>query len=319
MCIIIQGKPNDITKKILKNAYQNNENGFGLMYLKNKKVISERIYPKGFKSIKKLFNKHKNETDNIALHFRLCTNGEKTRYNSHPFNVFNKEFKYQMSLMHNSPTLPCAFIDKKYSDTYYFVKQFLNPVLTKNINLIKRKDFKETLEKIINVESESKILLLDNFQNKFTFLGTWYDYNKLKVSNNYGLRETISYSDYWDNYNSGYGVQYKKNIAEILKDKQQNDNEKTLLPPEPTEKNSSFSSYKDDKIYNIEREELQSQYEEMIEILENGDTQQIMEELGKKPVLYAKLLKAYFHDNNQLTTNNDLEDLINDKTIKTYG
>ena len=133
------------------------------------------------------------------------------------------------------------------------------------------------------------------------------------------MRETISYSDYWDNYNSGYGVQYKKNIAEILKDKQQNDNEKTLLPPEPTEKNSSFSSYKDDKIYNIEREELQSQYEEMIEILENGDTQQIMEELGKKPVLYAKLLKAYFHDNNQLTTNNDLEDLINDKTIKTYG
>ena len=36
MCIIIQGNPNDITKKILKNAYQNNENGFGLMYLKNK-------------------------------------------------------------------------------------------------------------------------------------------------------------------------------------------------------------------------------------------------------------------------------------------
>ena len=229
------------------------------MYLKNKKVISERIYPKGFKSIKKLFNKHRNETDNIALHFRFCTYGEKTRYNSHPFNVFNKEFKYQMSLMHNSPTLPCSFIDKKYSDTYYFVKQFLSPILTKDINLIKRKDFKETLEKIINVESE------------------------------------------------------------ILNDKQQNDNEKTLFPPEPPSKNSSFSSYKDDKIYNIEKEELQSQYEEMIEILENGDVQQIMEELGKKPVLYAKLLKAYFHDNNQLTTDNDMENLINEKTIKTYG
>ena len=132
------------------------------------------------------------------------------------------------------------------------------------------------------------------------------------------MRETITYGNYW-NYGSGYTTPSKNNIAEILNDKQQNDNEKTLFPPEPPSKNSSFSSYKDDKIYNIEKEELQSQYEEMIEILENGDVQQIMEELGKKPVLYAKLLKAYFHDNNQLTTDNDMENLINEKTIKTYG
>ena len=36
MCIIIQGKTKDFTKKILSRAYSNNADGFGLMYLKNK-------------------------------------------------------------------------------------------------------------------------------------------------------------------------------------------------------------------------------------------------------------------------------------------
>ena len=35
MCIIIQGKTKDFTKKILSRAYSNNADGFGLMYLKN--------------------------------------------------------------------------------------------------------------------------------------------------------------------------------------------------------------------------------------------------------------------------------------------
>ena len=48
MCIIIQGKTKDFTKKILSRAYSNNADGFGLMYLKNNKIVAEKIYPKTF-------------------------------------------------------------------------------------------------------------------------------------------------------------------------------------------------------------------------------------------------------------------------------
>ena len=37
MCIIIVGKPEDITDKILLKAYNGNKDGFGLMYSKNNK------------------------------------------------------------------------------------------------------------------------------------------------------------------------------------------------------------------------------------------------------------------------------------------
>ena len=43
MCIIIQGKTKDFTKKILSRAYSNNADGFGLMYLKNNKIVAEKI------------------------------------------------------------------------------------------------------------------------------------------------------------------------------------------------------------------------------------------------------------------------------------
>ena len=99
MCIIIQGKTKDFTKKILSRAYSNNADGFGLMYLKNNKIVAEKIYPKTFKDVRKLFKKHRDLTDEIALHFRICTNGNKNKFNSHPFNVFDYDFKYQMFLM----------------------------------------------------------------------------------------------------------------------------------------------------------------------------------------------------------------------------
>lgn len=46
MCIIIVGKPEDITNKILLKAYNGNKDGFGLMYSKNNKIITEKFLPK---------------------------------------------------------------------------------------------------------------------------------------------------------------------------------------------------------------------------------------------------------------------------------
>ena len=191
MCIIIQGKPKDITKKYLKNAFRNNPHGFGLMYLLDGQVIQEKIYPQSFKDIRKLFKKHKNKTDNIGLHFRYCTVGKKTAYNSHPYNVLNKEHKYQMAFMHNSPELPHVAENENRSDSYFFVKQFFSPIINRDISLIKNDDFLKTLEEIINLKCDSRVLILDNFKKEFTRVGTWVEQDNLFLSNTYGIREPI--------------------------------------------------------------------------------------------------------------------------------
>ena len=82
MCIILVGKPEDITNKILLRAYNGNKDGFGLMYSKDNKIITEKFLPKKFKSVLKCFNKHAKNTNQIALHFRFAFSSSNNLLNS---------------------------------------------------------------------------------------------------------------------------------------------------------------------------------------------------------------------------------------------
>ena len=321
MCIIIQGKTKDFTKKILSRAYSNNADGFGLMYLKNNKIVAEKIYPKTFKDVRKLFKKHRDLTEEIALHFRICTNGNKNKFNSHPFNVFDYDFKYQMFLMHNSPQLPCYQKSKKYSDTFYFTKQILSPILTKDISLLKKDSFKNTLEEIINIETDSKILLLDTYTNKYTFLGKWYEekdqLKSLKISNTYGLQERTYFAG-WSSGTPSKEISPVGITSDTTIDYLNTDSEKSKNSDAQSDINSNFSSYKDTNSTSLYKEELKEQYEDMIEILENGELSDYQKLMEEKPILLAKLLREYFVNGNQLNDEKDI-DKINEETIKHYG
>ena len=68
MCIIIQGNPKNVSKKILKNAYSNNPHGLGVMYFDNdSQLIQDKIYPKNFSDVKKFFKKHNKYTFALIL------------------------------------------------------------------------------------------------------------------------------------------------------------------------------------------------------------------------------------------------------------
>lgn len=197
MCIIIVGKPVDITEKIITRAYNGNKDGFGLMYVKDGKIISEKFYAKKLKSILKCFKRHAPFTEEIALHFRYATQGDKNNFNCHPFIILNKKLgdNFDLSLMHNSPTLPAPILDTKKSDTYFFSRYILKPIIKNKPELLFNEDFIKTLEKIINAETTSKVLLLNSFNGKFNFLGEWHDFEKLKVSQTYSIKEfTYTYS-----------------------------------------------------------------------------------------------------------------------------
>jgi hypothetical protein len=208
MCIIIVGKPEDITDKILLKAYNGNKDGFGLMYSKNNKIITEKFLPKKFKSVLKCFNKHAKNTNQIALHFRFATTGDKNNFNSHPFCILNKKLgdNFDLYLMHNSPLLPAPILDNKKSDTYFFSRYILKPIVKNKPDLIFNESFIKSLNKIINSETNSRVLLLNSLNNNFEFLGDWSEYKNLKVSQTYSIQDyenTITYSrnSNFNNYN----------------------------------------------------------------------------------------------------------------------
>lgn len=208
MCIIIVGKPEDITDKILLKAYNGNKDGFGLMYSKNNKIITEKFLPKKFKSVLKCFKRHAKNTNQIALHFRFATTGDKNNFNSHPFCILNKKLgdNFDLYLMHNSPLLPAPILDNKKSDTYFFSRYILKPIVKNKPDLIFNESFIKSLNKIINSETNSRVLLLNSLNNNFEFLGDWSEYKNLKVSQTYSIQDyenTITYSrnSNFNNYN----------------------------------------------------------------------------------------------------------------------
>lgn len=314
MCIIIQGKPKDITKKYLKNAFRNNPHGFGLMYLLDGQVIQEKIYPQSFKDIRKLFKKHRNKTDNIGLHFRYCTVGKKTAYNSHPYNVLNKEHKYQMAFMHNSPELPHVAENENRSDSYFFVKQFFTPIISRDISLIKNDDFLKTLEEIINLKCDSRVLILDNFKKEFTRVGTWVEQDNLFLSNSYGIREPIYYS--YSTISKKTEPSLKLKASDISIQEPLKEVEKTEFAGRQTYEVSKFSTYKD-----TNREKIEKEINHVYSILQSGNKAEYLKLMTENTGALATVLKELFHDQSYDSWNNYEDNIneINEDTIKNHG
>ena len=124
MCLIIQGSPKKITRKIIEKAFIQNPHGFGLMYISKDtgRIVSKKVfYKKKLKKIVKTFDQHKNQCDQIALHFRITTQGNTNNKKLPPVrNSKSENDKIDCSLMHNSPRLPSPLLTDKMSDTYYF-------------------------------------------------------------------------------------------------------------------------------------------------------------------------------------------------------
>ena len=168
MCLIILA--NDISSVSLKDmetAYERNSQGFGVMYLnKKKEFISDKFVPKDFTEVKNFFNLHKEQTDRMAIHFRLTTEGATNKKNCHPFISYKSDNRI-IGLMHNGARLPVKLTHKKCSDTWHYNQYILKPVFSKNPNKVLETKFKTELEKHI---VSDKMIFLDSKSQKFIII-----------------------------------------------------------------------------------------------------------------------------------------------------
>lgn len=89
MCIIaIQPLGVKINKQTLKNCWQSNNDGAGLMYIENGKIVVKREL-ESFDKFMKLKKYADSLNTNIVIHFRIATSGGINERNIHPFKINN--------------------------------------------------------------------------------------------------------------------------------------------------------------------------------------------------------------------------------------
>ena len=167
MCLIIKtDTPKQLNLQLLETAYNNNSDGFGLMFCNKGKLHTQKIVPKTFKDIEKLWSKYNDLDIPMGLHFRFNTNGDTNRSMSHPFQILSKAKgdDRDMWVMHNGPMLPTPMIDDNKSDTHQFIKWVLRPQLSANPKLLYNAEWQEMMEELIGSD---KLLFLDGKTKEF--------------------------------------------------------------------------------------------------------------------------------------------------------
>ena len=196
MCLIIKtDNPDKLSLNLLNTAYENNSDGFGIMFCNKGKLHTHKIVPKTFKDVERLWKKYKDLETPMGLHFRFNTNGDTTRSLSHPFQILSKAKGDDRDLwvMHNGPQLPTPMIDDNKSDTHQFVKWILKPQLSNEPELLYNHDWQEMLADLIGSD---KLLFLDSKTEEFTIIneeqGKTTD--DMWLSNTYSLQPTGTYA-----------------------------------------------------------------------------------------------------------------------------
>lgn len=225
MCIILYKPKNRKLpdKTILKNCFDNNNDGAGYMFVKNNQVY----FKKGFTNFDTFYNELTKEyksnnldSKNLVLHFRIGTSGGINKEKTHPFIISDKDEKLNQlkgycksAIVHNGIFSNYVNDNKNLSDTQNFIKGFLYPLLKLSHFNFNNKD----ITKLINKQIEtSKIIILDQKDNIFMY-GNFIEDNGIYYSNTtYSYSYKKYYSTYYDNFKN-WQLPFEENKKEKTK------------------------------------------------------------------------------------------------------
>lgn len=180
MCLIIlfsDTRKQRLNKKYIENAFKHNKDGLGLCVVKNKKIFAYKYMPKDENEAYKIVKKHYEESDSMAVHFRMGTQGLISIENTHPFTIAKDVY-----FMHNGvfSNMPYDSID---SDTKILVDRI------KWLGLSKEKLFSNEFEDLFLsiIGASNKVLMITNDSFKIFNSQGWYKERGVMYSNKYSL------------------------------------------------------------------------------------------------------------------------------------
>jgi predicted glutamine amidotransferase len=188
MCIIVYApKDVEVEKTTLRNCFDNNSDGAGIMYQKNDNVVISKGYMT-FASFWEAWEKIPVRFDRVA-HFRIATSGKITEGVCHPFPIcknYNEMKKTKqvtpLAIAHNgilSRYSPTAAMKSEYSDTMAFVKLTLSPLRSLLFMDAVQNLISETGSKFA-IMSGNQVSLIGNFEQSggAFFSNTTYKYGR---------------------------------------------------------------------------------------------------------------------------------------------
>jgi hypothetical protein len=220
MCLILIRDPGvEVNFDDIKNTCENNPHGWGY-------VIPDR----GKLEIRRYFNPNGNDPDEayrvldeardqqVFMHFRFCTHGDRNKANVHPFPALQKRKDgMQVWVMHNGTVQ--GFKEKgNMSDTYHFTDKLIAPLLrrfmkyTGKQRLLNDPMLPPIIEKFAG--GWSKFVLIDEYGN-YQIIGDGTEHKPgLWLSNDYSFKAKYRYPEkketkactVWEDKDDDYGT-----------------------------------------------------------------------------------------------------------------
>jgi predicted glutamine amidotransferase len=185
MCIaILNQKQTTLKKEILRNCWENNGDGAGILYTNNNKQLETFKEMKSFDTfynkyleVRRLYGKR-----NMVLHFRISTHGRVNETNCHPFLVDDTVGFVHNGMIYDVPNSP------DYSDTYMFnekvLKEFKQGFHRNNLLLDIISDFIGNGSKLVFLDVEDNWTIVNEDAGHWN-LGCWFSNSSYKQVNNW--------------------------------------------------------------------------------------------------------------------------------------
>lgn len=181
MCIAILNtkKAGRLPKTQIKNSWDNNDMGAGLLWNKGGKLNVFKSYD--YDDYIEKYNEIRddNSIGNIVLHFRIATSGYDGEHNLHPFLVND-----DLGFVHNG--IIKGLGNKKFSDTYEFndmLKRYRHNFLTCEMSKFFISEY-IGYSKLIFLDSKDKYTIINEGLGKWTD-GNWYSNDSYKEYKSY--------------------------------------------------------------------------------------------------------------------------------------
>lgn len=191
MCVIIHAAAKQtISKETLKNCYDNNVDGWGIMWADKGEVHGVKdVSP--FESFYKIWRDIPRHVER-GVHFRIKTHGLINKSNCHPF-IPNSN----LGIMHNG-TISTPLIESDMSDTFNFVKYEVKPLIADWEDFMNDEGFNKLMEETTGY---SKLLFL-NGEGKFLRIrdSMWHKHEGVHFSNQHSLTKRYVAKTTYNNY-----------------------------------------------------------------------------------------------------------------------
>lgn len=181
MCIAILNtkKAGSLPKSYIKNSWDNNDMGAGLLWCKAGKLQVYKTYKYAEFEEKYYSIREDRSVGNIILHFRIATSGYKGEHNLHPFLVSD-----ELGFVHNG--VISGLGNKQFSDTYEFndmLKKFTHNFLSDEMTKYMISEFIGS-SKLVFLNSKDEYSIINQEYGKWVD-DNWFSNDSYKTYNSY--------------------------------------------------------------------------------------------------------------------------------------